>query len=402
MEKLQVHWYDGQLNAELAGYRAWLVEKGYARTSMYQRLLQLREIMRWLMSEGLSLCELDEVLAARFLEVRRDRGTVVWISAHCAALPLEYLRYAGIVPVRPVSTVEDLWTRTREAYRHFLVSERALAPGTIDAYVRLARSFCTEVSAGPESLCLIRASDVSGFVVAMCGRSSPALAKKTVTAVAAFLKYLFVIGISAEPLAPALPKIPKLSPGVPVRGPVPSEVDRLLASCDRNSSVGRRNYAVMLLLSRLGLRSSEVAALRLDDIDWHHGNLLVRGKGDRWERLPLPVDVGAAVAEYLVQGRPAALDGCRSLFLQSVAPHCQLSPAATGSMVARASRQAGIGTVSPHRLRHSAATTMAYQGVPLQGVAQVLRHHGLKVTASYIAPELDRLRELAPAWPGST
>src|SRR5262249_35990863 len=172
----------------------------------------------------------------------------------------------------------------------------------------------------------------------------------------------------------------------------------LLRCCDRRSALGRRAYAMIIALLRLGLRASEVAGLRLDDIDWRAGELVVRGKGARQDRLPLPDDVGQAIASYLRRGRPAA--DCREVFLQARAPFEPIAAGTVSSTVRRACRRAGVAEVGAHRLRHTAACEMVSAGVPLVEIAQVLRHRSLQTTAVYGRVDLGRLRQLAAPWPG--
>ena len=176
-------------------------------------------------------------------------------------------------------------------------------------------------------------------------------------------------------------------------------VARLLACCDRTIPVGRRDYAMLALLVRLGLRPGEVASLRLDDIDWRAGELAVTGKGHRIERLPLPVDAGEAVAEYLRDGRPATAEG-RTVFVRFRAPHRSLSVTGVTDTVNRTAQRAGLGCVRARQLRHTAATAMVQAGAALPEVGQVLRHRHLLTTSIYAKVDTEGLRELARPWPG--
>ena len=181
------------------------------------------------------------------------------------------------------------------------------------------------------------------------------------------------------------------------RGITPAEARALLGSCDRRSALGRRDYAIFITLLRLGLRRSEVAGLRLDDIDWRASELVVVGKGTRQDRLPLPADVGEAIASYLRRGRPAS--DRREVFLRARAPFDPIAPGTVASTVRRACRRAGVAEVGSHRLRHTVACEMVSAGVPLAQIAQVLRHHSLQTTAGYARVDLDRLRLVAAPWP---
>jgi len=219
-----------------------------------------------------------------------------------------------------------------------------------------------------------------------------------VSGLRSFLGFLFLEGLVEADFSQAALAVQRRRSSLP-RGIARSEVQAILHSCDRRSALGRRDYAMVLLLVRLGLRRGEVAALRLDDIDWRAGELVVRGKGSRSDRLPLPPDVGRAIAAYLKQGRPPGSP--REVFLTDRAPLRPVAPGTVASTVRRACRRAGIAEVGSHQLRHTAACDMVSAGVPLVQVAQVLRHHSLQTTALYGRVDLGRLRLLAAPWPGS-
>jgi site-specific recombinase XerD len=215
------------------------------------------------------------------------------------------------------------------------------------------------------------------------------------------LRWLHLTGAVAVPRATAVPSVAgwRLS-GLP-RGLEPAQLRTLLAACDRRTAAGRRDYAVLLLLSRLGLRAGEVAVLALDDIDWRSGEIVVRGKGNRAERLPLPADVGSAIAAYLQRGRPQTADG-RSVFMRVRAPHRALSSTGVTNIVCETARRAGLGTVHAHRLRHTAATAMLRAGGTLPEVGQVLRHRSPLTTAIYAKVDRDALTVLVRPWPTRT
>jgi site-specific recombinase XerD len=177
------------------------------------------------------------------------------------------------------------------------------------------------------------------------------------------------------------------------------QVTALLTACDRNTSTGRRDFAILTLLVRLGLRAGEVAALVLDDIDWRRGEIGVRGKANRYDRLPLPADVGQAIVDYLRHGRPGVALG-RAVFVWAHAPYRALSSTAVTTVVANAGRRAGIGLIGAHRLRHTAATSMLRAGGSLTEIGQVLRHRRVLTTAVYAKVDLQALRLVARPWPG--
>ncbi len=213
------------------------------------------------------------------------------------------------------------------------------------------------------------------------------------------VRFCHVQGLLEAPLAAAVPKVANRRAGLP-RFLEPAQVQSLLASCDRRSVAGRRDFAMMTMMVRLGLRAGEVAALGLGDIDWRRGEITVLGKGPRSERLPLPADVGAAVADYLRHARPeGALDRC--VFVRVKAPHRGLTAGGVTQAVVAAGGRVGLGPLTAHRLRHTAATGMLRAGAPLAQVGQVLRHRRVLTTASYAKVDRDTLRTLARPWPGS-
>jgi integrase/recombinase XerD len=174
-------------------------------------------------------------------------------------------------------------------------------------------------------------------------------------------------------------------------------VGRLLEGCDRGAVVGRRDYAIIVLLSRLGLRACEVAAVRLDDVDWRAGELTVRGKGAQIDRLPLPCEVGEALVECL-RDRPADA-GCREVFLRALAPHGPISVKAIDAVVRHACDRGGVARVGTHRLRHTVATELLGAGASLAEIAPILRHSRLSTTAIYAKVDRAKLRGLARPWP---
>lgn len=218
-----------------------------------------------------------------------------------------YLRELGVIVAEedvpgPVELV-------LEGYRRYLLVERGLSVITARVYVAAVRSFLVGwvLPDGTRvDLRGLRAGDVTAFVVGRCPAQSRAAAKQTTTALRSLLVYLHLVGEIDRPLAGAVPSVAgwRLA-GLP-KGLEPGQVQALLASCDRSTVNGRRDFAILKMLTRLGMRAGEVAALSLDDVNWRAGEITVRGKGDRRERLPLPADVGEAISIYLHDRRPVA------------------------------------------------------------------------------------------------
>ena len=273
-------------------------------------------------------------------------------------------------------------------------------PAAARGYVDKVRPFVARFD-GPDGLELWRLDvvEVRAFVVERCPRLGLRAAQLTVVALRSLLRFLQLEGTLERSLADAVPSVyaPRLS-GLPKRLE-PGQVDALLASCDRSTVIGVRDLAILMVLARLALRAAEVSALSLEDIDWRAGELVVRGKGARCERLPLPTDVGEAIVGYLRVGRPAsALD--RAVFVRVRAPHHRLSPGGVTFVVAEAARRAGLGTIHAHRLRHTAASEMLRAGATLPEVWQVLRHRHARSTAIYAKVDREALRQIARPWPG--
>jgi integrase/recombinase XerD len=246
----------------------------------------------------------------------------------------------------------------------------------------------------------LTAAEVTGFVLATCPGMPKGSAKLAVTALRSLLGFLHVEGLIGEPLGQHVPSVASWRlAGLP-RALEPGQVAALVDSCDQRTPVGRRDFAMLTLLARMGLRAGEVAALTLEDIDWRAGEITVRGKGTRCERLPLPADAGEAIAGYLRDGRPEPFEGARQVFLRTRAPHRALTAGGVSGAVCTAGQRTGIGPVHAHRLRHSAATGMLAAGASLTEIGQVLRHRRLLSTAIYAKADTEALRTLARPWPG--
>jgi integrase/recombinase XerD len=388
----------GPLTPFAAGFEAWLRSRAYSSSATANRLCQFDQLSRWLEREGLDAGELTVEHAGRFADSRRARGLVTWVSSQSLVLPLEYLREIGVM-LTPAATVASGPLEGLLAdYGCYLRVERRLAEHTVrDAYLPAAGLFVAGRE-GLDGLGLERlsAADVSMFLVAECAKRSVTGTRDLASALRSFLRYLHVAGLIEAPLVWAVPSVADLRDRTLPRGLEPLAVRKLLASCDRRRTIGRRDHAILLLLSRLGLRRGEVAAIQLEDVDWRAGLLLVRGKGSRQDVLPLPVDVGEAVVSYL-RRRPRCES--RALFLRMTAPLHGLAPHTIGWIVREACTRAGLPRVGAHRLRHTAATEMLRQGASLAEIGQVLRHREQKTTAIYAKVDRRALRALARPWP---
>ena len=389
----------GPLARYAPGFVAELVGAGYRPNAAAVQLRLLAHLSRWLEREGIDPVEVRELQLERFREEDLARVRSLRIAGGLVPL-LAYLRGLGVVPAADepaLSNVELLLGR----YREYLLVERGLTAGTARGYIDCVRPFVSSRARGDGEVDLagLTPQDVLGFVLADCQRRPRRSAKLMVTALRSLLRFLHVEGLIDRPLAQVVPSVAfwRLQ-GLP-RGLDGDQVRALLESCDTDTVNGRRDLAILLLLVRLGMRRGEVARLRLEDIDWRVGELRVQGKGARVERLPLPADVGEALAGYLRDGRPADVQ-TRAVFMRVRAPRAALTPPGITQVVVAAGRRAGLGDLGPHRLRHTAASELLRRGAPLAEIGQLLRHRTELTTTIYAKVDRDRLRELALPWPG--
>ena len=388
----------GPLEPHAAGFAEELLRRGYSRSSAGQQVCFIAHLDRWMSAGGVGLDGLDAPLIERYLAERRSAGYVEYRSVRALRPLLEFLAPLGVLPVPqvvPPGPVEEL----RGRYRDYLIGERGLTSGTARGYVDFVRPFAaTRLHGGVLDFASLTAADVTGFVLGACPGRAVGSAKLIVCSLRSLLGWLHVTGATPVSLAGAVPSVAGWRLSALPKGLEPGQLRRLLAACDRRTATGRRDYAIMLLLARLGLRAGEVAHLGLGDIDWRHGEVAIVGKGNRAERLPLPADVGAAIAAYLRRGRPGTAEG-RSVFVRVHAPHRALTAGGVTMVVFGAAQRAGLPKMHAHRLRHTAATAMLRAGSSLPEVGQVLRHRSPLTTAIYAKVDRDALAVLARPWP---
>jgi integrase len=387
----------GPLVDHAAGFRAALEGQGYRHHAVGCQLAVMAHVSRWLAAEDLEVGDLTPERIERFLAARREAGYTMWLSIKGVAPLIGYLRGVGAVPApEPVVAVTPA-ERCLAAFRAYLIEERGLSEGTVVADVHVAGLFLATRPAEDLRLGELTPGEVVEFVRRQCeGRGSA-----YVTAgLRAFLRFCHVTGLTTRPLVDAVPRVASWRLASLPKAVDPATVKALLAGCDRRTTYGRRDFAVLMLLARLGLRAGEVTSLRLEDIDWRAGEILIRGKGPRLDRLPLPVDVGDAIAGWLRRGRPRCQ--CREVITRVRAPHGPLTPGGIAAIVHAASMRAGVDHIHAHQLRHTAATEMLRAGAGLVEIGQVLRHRSLLTTAIYAKVDRAGLRELASPWPGTS
>jgi integrase/recombinase XerD len=388
--------------AELAsGFADELDRLGYTELSASNQVRVLAHLSRWMEAQGLVPVQLTRVRLEQFLAARREAGYTCWLSERGLRPLVTYLVGVGAMPEPEVVTVDSPVERLLDAYGRHLLTERAITTTTIARYRSEVRPFLEQRVRGDRlELGGLKAADVTRFVLRACRGQEVGSAKYLVTALRSLLRYLHLEG-EAPDLAAAVPAVAGWRGGQLPRGLEPQQVTGMLSACDRDTVAGRRDYAMLMLLARLGLRGCEVAGLELDDLDWRRGELIIRGKGDRQERLPLPADVGEAVSAYLLRGRPRVES--RRVFVSVKAPFGDLTSTGVRAVVGYVCERAGMERFAAHRLRHTVATEMLRAGAGLPDVGQVLRHRTLSTTAIYAKVDRAALRELAQPWPrGST
>jgi site-specific recombinase XerD len=390
----------GLLGPQVEGYRDWLTQRGYTPGTVRNMLKDLGQVGVWLAGAGLEASQFNQERASEFLAARRASGRRRVPGPRAMVPLLSYLRDAGVVAAEQPS-VTPLGALLGQ-YRSWMIRERGLAATTVLRYENTARRFLQEQASADEVFApaALTGADINAFLLRECGRVSAGSAKGRVAELRSILRFLYLEGITAVPLGTAVPPVGGWRfATLPPPTMTAADVERLLDCCERSSALGIRNFAIMTLIARLGLRSIEVARLQLDDVDWRAGELVVRGKGRRHDRLPLPAQVGEALVAYLSCGRNP--DGARHLFLTCRAPRGPIRADLVGDVVERACARAGLAPVGPHRLRHALAGELLRRGAGLVAISQVLRHQDLATTALYAKVDLDTLRHVAQPWPGA-
>jgi site-specific recombinase XerD len=391
---------DGLLGPYLDSFVSLARELGYTRSSVRQKCLVLRELGQYLADLGHRVVDLDEAMIDRFLVDRSCRKVVRNFGGSTSRLMLSHLRELEVVDgpsdSKALSQVELLL----EKYLGFLRTERGLSQATLDNYLPYVRSFLdARFRGGPIRVKEISPTDISQFVLRHAHPSPHQRDKLMITALRSFFRFLLARGEIAIDLAATIPAVAHWRHSNVPKRLSREETARLLEACDQSTVIGRRDRALLLLLSRLGLRAGEIVAFELDDIDWRSGEIEVRGKGGFHDRLPLLHDVGDALAAYL-RDRPCCT--CRRVFTRSRAPFQGFAnPSTVSTIVRRALERAGLHPPAKgaHLLRHSLAVEMLGSGATMSEIGQVLRHRSPQTTEVYAKVDTVGLRALAKPWP---
>jgi integrase/recombinase XerD len=361
----------------------------------------MAHLSRWMAAHGVEPATLGRGELEQF--VRERRATHVQLASSRALLSLlGHLRALGVVPAAGSREAPTPAGALLDRYAEYLLVGRGLRPGTVRNYCNHVRAFLAdrERFTGHLALAALDVAAINGYVLRESRRVSVSSTQAVAVALRSVLRFLYLEGVIDRGLAVAVPSVAKWRLASLVKAVDAAFVARLLGSCDRRTAVGRRDFAIVMLLWQLGLRVGEVTALRLEDLDWRAGDLVISGKGGRQERLSLPIDVGEAIVAWLRAGRPDC--DSRSVFTRSRAPYQGLHPASLNAVVHQACWRAGLDGIGPHRLRHTAATEMLRAGSSLREVGQVLRHRGSEVTSIYAKVDRCALAAMVQPWPGAT
>ncbi len=395
---------DGPIAPYLRSFAQSLSEAGYQRPYLRRQVMLGALFSHWLQRHRVRA---DAVNAAHITDYLRhrhyDRHHGSGDSASLEHL-LEFLRRKGVVwPTSRQEHSPSSIASCIQRYEHYLRKDRGLAEATILYYVEFAKDFLRHCfKARPVELGRLRCADVVGFVERRSRHLQVKRAKLMTTALRSFLGYARFSGETSLDLAHAVPAVANWSMSSIPRAITADQTKRLLASIDRGSAMGLRDYAIVLLLARLGLRAGEVASMSLDDIDWSAGQISVCGKTGRRTRLPLSAELGAALATYLERGRPRCAE--RRVFIRIKAPIKGLQTAsAVGTIVRRCLKRAKIDapTCGSHQFRHGLASDMLRHGASLAEIGSVLGHQHPDTTRIYSKVDLEALRTIAQAWPGA-
>lgn len=394
----------GPMGPYIARYAGQLVAEGYARQSARLQIRLVADFSRWLDEQGISAHEVVAEHTTNYLR-SGSRGGYQAGRGDKAALArlLNLLCKQGVIveqsPRRPTTPIEHLV----EDYDVYLEKERALSLATRVNYRAFVRRFLTvRFGTGPVELSSLCAPEITGFVRSEAPRLNGKRVQLMITALRSFLRFARYRGQISLDLAACVPSVASWSISALPRSLPPLQVEEVLTHCNRHTPCGRRDYAILLLLARLGLRAGEIAALTLEDIDWEKGCIAVEGKGGRVCQLPLPADVGEAIVAYLKNGRPQVVSE-RRVFLRSRAPVVGFkSQQAVCSIVQHALARAAIDAPrkGAHQFRHTLATEMLKRGASLSEIGELLRHQNPQTTTIYAKVDLVSLRTLALPWPG--
>lgn len=392
---------EGPLGDHLDSFAELLFQQGYTRNAARVQFAQLSRLAAWLKSHGLEAADLDEHVTQRYLATRRPEKTYKHIEAAALRHFFDHLRAKGVVSSIEPKLDDSPLGKLKTRYEEYLRKQRGISQTTVTRYWPIIRSFLRErFGDAPLRFDELSAQYIAAFLTRHAHSRTPKIAKLMVTALRSLFRFLFQHEETKIDLSAVVPTVPSWRLAEVPKYLKPEEIDRVLETCDRSTPKGRRNYAILLLVVRLGLRANEVVKIELDDLNWRAGEITVRGKGKFRDRLPIPQDVGEALVDYLRNDRPKC--STRRLFVRTRAPIRGFNnPSTLSTIVSRALIAAGLdpATKGTNLLRNSLATGMLRKGASMAEIGEVLRHRSTNSTEIYVKVDIEGLRSLARSWP---
>ena len=392
---------DSPLGSYLDSYAAEMSREGYPQQTVESQTVLIADFGRWLTKRQITAQGVRVELFPLYLRERARRRRPTGSESRALRRLLNLLVREGVVPepATPAATPTD---QLGTEFRFYLQQERALASTTQSYYLSFVSEFLRErFGTGPVDLAGLRATDITGFVQRRAITIRSRRVQLMTTALRSFLGFVRYRGDIDQDLAACVPAVANWKLSTIPRALPPDQVKLVLTSIDRTTPMGRRDYAILMILARLGLRAGEIKTLTLEDLDWQEGLITVRGKAGRYSQMPLPADVGEAIADYLQHGRPTT--GGRCVFLRTRAPAGGFQGACgIGSIVKHSLARAGVDAPrkGAHQFRHGLASQMLRQGASLFEIGELLRHRSPQTTAIYAKVDLVSLATLALPWPG--
>jgi len=392
----------GPLSAHIDTFVQQLFNEGYALWTVKYATRLLADLTVWMQQQDLTITDLAELSVNTFFQYRYQSRRPHRDDRAILKKLLSYLRTLGVIAALVKAVADPAYASIVQAFQQYLIDQRNLAPSTIHHYLNTVVRFLNQrfgtQPPNPDALC---AQDVTGFMLQQARRYSTGQTQLIASALRSFFRFLLQQALITTDLAQCVPTPARRRLSTLPKFISADDVERLLHCVDQKTPEGLRNYAILQLLARLGLRAAEVATLTLNDLDWDVGEIIVHGKGGRCDRLPLPYEVGQALANYLRNGRPSCSTRC--VFVRHRAPQRGFANGeAVGTIVRRALDRAGLNPVhkGAHLLRHSLATRLLRNGASLAEIGELLRHRNLNTTQIYAKVDESALRKLALPWPG--
>lgn len=389
------------LDAHINTYISIVSDLGYSPSTLRTQFNLLKSFIKWVKENHIVVSNIDEGIINRFLIESGRKGAVRRGDTKTLHRFLDHLRRKGVIPHPKPTFNNSPLTQLKNRYQNFLLKERGLSPVTWSRYWPYIQRFLLERFGNkPMQFGELYPQDIDRFVLSHAHKRTPKVAQLMVSAMRSFFRFLFRYGETKRDLSAAVPTVAAWRLSEVPKYLKAEGVESLLNSCDRTTSAGRRNYAVLLLIARLGLRAGEIVALELDDINWRTSELTIKGKGQYFDRLPLPQSVGEALVIYLKKDRPKC--STRRVFVRIRAPYCGFKNSATVSTIVR--RAVGRSGLTPqnkgaHLLRHSLATGMLRKGASMAEIGELLRHRSPNSTEIYAKVDIEGLRSIVRIWP---